>query len=831
MMVAMKRKWIWTAVCFIWLGGFIDPAFAQSIADKKANVESMGNDLDEDAENFLQQLNRETQFIHKQIEEMYEQAWQLYHDGASPIAFHSLLDAINDKRTYLQQMEKKWREMSANNNRLEGYGLWHAPETTLEQLVIDYGSQDYVYLIPPEVGSIRLSINSNLPIPRAAWSSMLETILTQNGVGIKELNPYLRQLFLLKQDRARLLLITNRPEELQILPPQARIGFMLTPPQASDVRRTYDSLEKLSNPNTTSIQSLGRDIFLTGQVRDIQDLLQLYHFIDVNRGEKEYRLIPVFKIPSEAMGRILAAMFDQMESGMSEGGDSSKGNKNKFDLNGLKIIPLPGDAQALFLVGTCEEITKAEEVVRSVESQIGGARDKTVFWYTVKHSEAEVLADVLYRVYLLMASSGANMDGAPPAPKNVNSEVTVVENNTPPPPPIFASPYNDNLYGGDGFVVNPAPAQPGVFKQTNPNRGRDNFIVDAKTGSIIMVVEADILPKIKDLVRKLDVPKKMVQIETLLFEKVLSHKNSFGLNLLRVGEHLAHSKNLAGAFFNNITSRKGDAIPSNRGVFEFFISSKGGDCSAPFDLAYRFLLSQDDIQINSCPSITTVNQTPATISVNEDISINTGIFEVETNKGVTLKDAYARAQYGITISINPTIHTRSEHDGNARDYDYVTLETDITFDTIHPGGDKSRPDVTRRHIKSTIEVVDGESAIIGGLRRKISNDAREGLPFLCELPGVGKLFGYNTMNDSSTEMFIFLTPHIIKDPKDHLACLRQKLLCLRPGDIPAFLECVEEAHRCERSRLMEGSLSILFGRPTERYYVLDECECGEYDGR
>ena len=86
----------------------------------------------------------------------------------------------------------------------------------------------------------------------------------------------------------------------------------------------------------------------------------------------------------------------------------------------------------------------------------------------------------------------------------------------------------EGFYQEGGYVVNPAPAQPRVFEPTTANNDRDNFIVDPKTGAIVMVVEADIIPKIKDLLRKLDVPKKMVQIETLLFEKVLNRENSIG---------------------------------------------------------------------------------------------------------------------------------------------------------------------------------------------------------------------------------------------------------------------------------------------------------------
>ena len=120
----------------------------------------------------------------------------------------------------------------------------------------------------------------------------------------------------------------------------------------------------------------------------------------------------------------------------------------------------------------------------------------------------------------------------------MQNKVIVVDNEMlkrlpPPPPPLR---HQEGFYQEGGFVVNPAPAQPRAFTPTEANNNRDNFIVDLKTGAIVMVVEADILPKIKDLLAKLDVPKKMVQIETLLFEKVLNRENSMGLNFLKIGD-------------------------------------------------------------------------------------------------------------------------------------------------------------------------------------------------------------------------------------------------------------------------------------------------------
>lgn len=67
---------------------------------------------------------------------------------------------------------------------------------------------------------------------------MLELVLIQNGIGIKQLNPFLRQLYPMKNDRSNLELITNNPDDLEILPPDSRILYVLTP-EPSDVKRVW----------------------------------------------------------------------------------------------------------------------------------------------------------------------------------------------------------------------------------------------------------------------------------------------------------------------------------------------------------------------------------------------------------------------------------------------------------------------------------------------------------------------------------------------------------------------------------------------------------------
>ena len=79
------------------------------------------------------------------------------------------------------------------------------------------------------------------------------------------------------------------------------------------------------------------------------------------------------------------------------------GTAEGFEANGLKVIALSHVARALFLISTKEEIRRAEDIMnKQVESQVGEARERVIYWYTVKHSDPEEIADVLYRIYTLM---------------------------------------------------------------------------------------------------------------------------------------------------------------------------------------------------------------------------------------------------------------------------------------------------------------------------------------------------------------------------------------------------------------------------------------------
>lgn len=843
-------------------------ACAQTIAEKKQSLLHGGGsgDLSAEMQQRLEETNGELLVNYHALDKLNSQALEYYHDGASEDQWRFLVEKRLVVIQKIDAINEEWRLLAKESpSNTESYALWSQPETTIGQLVADYGAQDFVYVIPNEIAALKLTIDSSLPIPKKAWGEMLELLLRENGIEIKQINPYLRQLYFVSQDKSSIVLITNKRSELALLPPQARIAFVLTP-QPAEVRRIWLFLDKFINPNKTSLQQVGRDIIIIGQRAEIEELLKLYDFAISNRGDKEFKIVPLGRIDAEEIAKILAAIFDQAESksknniytpdkpmmmvtpqtAAGKGGarpglgalnrppvrpnNTSPEQQGSAEENGLKVIVLNKVVQALFLVGTKEEIDKAEQIIVEVERRLGEAREKVLWWYTVKYSQAEELADILSRIYMLMVTTGTGAQAKANGKEGEINASATANVMAPPPRDDFGELYaarvleQNQFYAPGGNVI---ARRPLGNRDDSPQiiNDRDNFIVDLKTGTIIMVVEADLIPKIKELLRKIDVPKKMVQIEVLLFEKNLDRGTDFGLNFLRAGE-CASQKNKGCFDFNgDYKFALPDLFPDMAGITQFFLSRKKGSGIPAFDLIYRFLINQHSIQINASPSIVTVNQTAAKIDIVEEISVDVGTV-ISATAPSTTQSKFERQQYGTIIEVKPTIHSPQERESYEDRTDYITLETDITFQTFPPGS--SRPDVTTRHLTNEVRVADGQTVIIGGLRRKVNDDHKFSIPYIGEIPGLGKLFSYTELRERNAEMFLFITPKIISDPLEDFERLKYEEMCRRPGDIPSFLCHLVAARNWERDRALQGTMRMLFGPESDRCVEPFICE---YDGR
>jgi general secretion pathway protein D len=76
------------------------------------------------------------------------------------------------------------------------------------------------------------------------------------------------------------------------------------------------------------------------------------------------------------------------------------------------------------------------------------------------------------------------------------------------------------------------------------------------------------------------------------------------------------------------------------------------------------------------------------------------------------------------------------------------------------------PVISTRSIHTDLLVQDGQTIVLGGLTDRQHDVEASGIPFLSSIPLLGGFFGRQSRSTTETELFIFLTPHVIRTDED-----------------------------------------------------------------
>ena len=702
-----------------------------------------------------EEKNSEIQSLYEKLEEQYFNATCLIESSGEEKTFAALTEKIDSLKGQIKDTESAWQ-----NAQLDDYkkgdttsNIWEHGEITISKLIIEYGSSQALYIIPPEIAILKLSMHGLLTIPKESWPKMIELILTHNNIGVKKVNPFLKQLYLLKEDFTNVDAVTSEIKHIELLDDASRVMHIYSPP-LENIKVAFYFLDRFKNTKTTFIYQVGSKIAMVGLVKDIKKLVSLAENVWEKGSERVAKIICPQKISAEDAVKFLSTYFGGLTD-YSKPAVSMKGG------NGLSAFPLKGE-NSIVLVGGSEIVSKAENMLLKMEGQVHDPSEVILYWYQCSHCKPVELAEILSKVYGSLTAYNIDMLKEP---RDLNKVPT-----------------------------SPIPQAQG--------KNIENFFPYAETNSILMTVRKNTLDKLKEIIKKIDKPKKMVEIEVLLCERRLSSSNKSGINLLKLG---SEAKNL------NSTGFSYNASSSSKGIMDFLFSIQKdiGRNIPAMDLSYNFLLSQEDIVVTASPSTTTLNQIPTTLSITDQISIYTGKNHRNHKNSDDDKDGtYNREDFGITITLTPTIH-EPELDGDENCL-FITLENDIKFETITSNVEE-KPKVHKRHIQNTVRIADGQTVIIGGLRSNSIEETSQKIPFLGEIPGFAKIFGSNQQANKNSEMFIFIKPKILSDPTTDLLRIRDAKLRNRPGETEYFFRLLNESRENEKKWKFQESLELFIG--------------------
>jgi general secretion pathway protein D len=111
---------------------------------------------------------------------------------------------------------------------------------------------------------------------------------------------------------------------------------------------------------------------------------------------------------------------------------------------------------------------------------------------------------------------------------------------------------------------------------------------------------------------------------------------------------------------------------------------------------------------------------------------------------------------GTVLSLLPTINT----DG------YVDLQVRQEVSSATTEQQFGAPVISTREASTHLFVRDGQSVVIGGLADRQLERTRTGIPLLSSLPFIGWLFGSVHDAETHSELYLFLTPHIVATDAD-----------------------------------------------------------------
>jgi general secretion pathway protein D len=292
------------------------------------------------------------------------------------------------------------------------------------------------------------------------------------------------------------------------------------------------------------------------------------------------------------------------------------------------------------------------------------------------------------------------------------------------------------------------------------------IVSDKATNTLIITANKEDWRILEEDIRKVDVQRAMVYIEALIMEVDVNKNFQLGVEWRAVKDLGALSNfdsGRAAAFGGSGGGGQGGSYqlfpgtstqPTFPGGFSLGVIGAGitiGGITFPNIGAVINAVQQDSqVHILSNPQLLTSDNEEATISVGKNIPYITRAERSTTNVDYT---TYEYRDVGVIMTITPSINTER----------FVRLKVNQEVSTIvQEESTVGLPTTLKRTAKTTIMIKDKQTIVIGGLMGDSSTSSNYQVPLLGDIPLLGWLFKSKGQRREKTNLYIFITPHIIE---------------------------------------------------------------------
>jgi general secretion pathway protein D len=291
-----------------------------------------------------------------------------------------------------------------------------------------------------------------------------------------------------------------------------------------------------------------------------------------------------------------------------------------------------------------------------------------------------------------------------------------------------------------------APGQQPAGQQPGPRaavlEGEVTIVPDPFSNALLIRATPRDAELLRQAIQELDVRPLQVLIEVVIVEARRDRQLAFGTDLTLPPTSVGRGN----------TTIEATQTGGGLGDFVLRVMDIGRH---ELDAVLRAGASRGDVQILSRPVLLAANNHEARILVGSQRPFIQVSRSLPTDTP-TRDQVVQYRDVGTRLTVRPTI----SGDG------YVTLEVvqEVNAATTETAFDA--PVISTREAATQVLVRDGQTIVLGGLVDRQRDVTSGGVPLLSEVPLLGGLFGRQSRRTAETELFLFLTPRILRTDEE-----------------------------------------------------------------
>ena len=297
--------------------------------------------------------------------------------------------------------------------------------------------------------------------------------------------------------------------------------------------------------------------------------------------------------------------------------------------------------------------------------------------------------------------------------------------------------------------------------------GKVRISADKATNSLIIMADKEDYNVLENVIRKLDIPRSMVYIESLIMEVDMSTSFNIGIDWSVFADtSVVGRETVVGGGFRNGFVTPDELLQGGMtvGLLTEPVNIAGIDVSN-ISAIINAVKTDDDFRILSTPQILTTDNEEARITVGENRPYQT---RSTTDQSGGTFESFEYRDVGKILKITPHV-TEGRLVRMQINLEVTAIDQQATSTTS-----STLPVTLKRTVDTTVIVKDQQTVVIGGLIDDTTTVNETKVPVLGDIPVLGWMFRKHSDDIVKTNLYVFLTPRVIKNPGEALGLFQKK---------------------------------------------------------